>query len=563
MLRFLAFAVIGAAGVSATIGAALQVAAGIPSPSGVPLIWFTWFVGDGLGIIVLLPLCLMFSPGQREQWRGRRWMVAIPSLIMLTAITGGIMINAGLVQQQRDAQIAREADDAAAALVNEIALHKELLRGVTSHHAVTPFTKVQDFATLTESFLAAHPEIQAVSWNPIVPAADLASFVSAQRQATGDPGYDVWQRSAAGDRQPVRDRSRYVPVAFIEPLASNAPALGFDVNSDAIRAEAISRSLATGLPQLTAPIDLVQGSREETGALLFYPTINSDGSTDGFAVGVYRVNGLLGQTLDRGRWREWNFELTDVTPGQDPTVLAQRRVDAGDAAIPEAATAEPIAVGGRLWSLTAWPSAAALRDQAPVTSPLLLLAGLIIAFLLESFLLLLTGMEGRARREAEASHFESVHDELTGLLNRRGFFESLAAVRQRVADQQGSAVLMFGDLDGFKGVNDTLGHEAGDDLLRRVGTVLSGAVRERDVVARLGGDEFALIATDCDLDHAHRIAAAIRRQVSGLGIGMSLGLVPMAGSDVPLPDALMRAADAACYEAKHAGGATVRAASTR
>lgn len=108
----------------------------------------------------------------------------------------------------------------------------------------------------------------------------------------------------------------------------------------------------------------------------------------------------------------------------------------------------------------------------------------------------------------------ALNDELTGVANRRGFmaaFERELALARRDADRGG--VLVMIDLDGFKAINDTWGHQAGDAYLQTVAQVLGGCVRSSDIVARLGGDEFALILTGMSERHAAKRLAKIERHL--------------------------------------------------
>ena len=160
------------------------------------------------------------------------------------------------------------------------------------------------------------------------------------------------------------------------------------------------------------------------------------------------------------------------------------------------------------------------------------------------------------RRQALLREHQALHDSLTGLPNRAAF---LAAVdRLLAADARATVVLL--DLDGFKAVNDTHGHAAGDALLTEVGVRLRGELRTGEVAARLGGDEFALLL------HRTSDRAALRDRLDGLvdalsepveldgtpvAVGASLGTAqaPEQGRSV---DRLMRAADEAMYQCKRA-----------
>jgi diguanylate cyclase (GGDEF)-like protein/PAS domain S-box-containing protein len=153
------------------------------------------------------------------------------------------------------------------------------------------------------------------------------------------------------------------------------------------------------------------------------------------------------------------------------------------------------------------------------------------------------------------------HDTLTGLLNRRAFEEALDAHVARVRRYGAAGALLLLDLDGFKDVNDTLGHHAGDALLVRVAAALGERLRETDVLARLGGDEFAVLLPMESCDAATLVAGALVDVVRGLdaGVTASVGVAVVAdGEGAVTAEGLMIDADRAMYAAKGAGRDGVR-----
>ena len=149
-------------------------------------------------------------------------------------------------------------------------------------------------------------------------------------------------------------------------------------------------------------------------------------------------------------------------------------------------------------------------------------------------------------------------DPLTGLLNRRAALNELAWDVGRVADDESSAAIVLLDLDHFKRVNDTLGHEAGDDTLRHVAHVLSAFVRPTDHVCRWGGEEFLVILPNADEDLARYIAERLRLRLVDVGVTASFGVAAAEAADTVTR--WVRRADDAMYVAKHEGRNIVRVA---
>ena len=169
----------------------------------------------------------------------------------------------------------------------------------------------------------------------------------------------------------------------------------------------------------------------------------------------------------------------------------------------------------------------------------------------DGVLVALQDVTERRRRERGLSELAS-RDGLTGLWNRRRLEHELG----RVLAGPGAGVLLFVDLDAFKAVNDTLGHDAGDELLRRAARALESSVRRSDVVARVGGDEFAVLLpamTDREARAvADKISAAVRSVwPPGLAGGASVGVARAEGSSTPA--SVLAAADRAMYSLKRSG----------
>ena len=153
-------------------------------------------------------------------------------------------------------------------------------------------------------------------------------------------------------------------------------------------------------------------------------------------------------------------------------------------------------------------------------------------------------------------------DALTGLLNRGAFMDGLHRSLSRLHRDKGMAVLMYVDLDNFKHVNDTRGHQAGDDVLVEVRNIMLQHTRPTDMVARLGGDEFACWLTGADLAIARTRASQFLGRIGALAaksgssdrpLGMSIGIAAWSHQSQETLDALLARGDQAMYAAKRGG----------
>lgn len=148
-------------------------------------------------------------------------------------------------------------------------------------------------------------------------------------------------------------------------------------------------------------------------------------------------------------------------------------------------------------------------------------------------------------------------DSLIDLPNRRGFMRALERLIDRVRRYDEKAAMLYVDLDGLKAINDTFGHQAGDQALIQVARLLSGGSRKSDVVARLGGDEFGILLGHADEDSAHETATRLVDMIAGcefihggdaLPLSVAIGVGMIDGGDTP--EMVMARADEEMYRRK-------------
>lgn len=180
-----------------------------------------------------------------------------------------------------------------------------------------------------------------------------------------------------------------------------------------------------------------------------------------------------------------------------------------------------------------------------------------------SILRALKEKEERHKRERaeESLEYQAFHDGLTRLPNRRALEERFAAAREIAVRQKKKMAILFLDLDRFKAVNDTMGHRAGDLLLKEMAMRITSAMRKEDIVSRWGGDEFVVLATDLSLDAdvgelAEKILSFVKkpirigRDVFAITVSIGMSLFPDDGDDI---SSLLMKADTALHSVKKEG----------
>jgi len=172
----------------------------------------------------------------------------------------------------------------------------------------------------------------------------------------------------------------------------------------------------------------------------------------------------------------------------------------------------------------------------------------------------------KLRTLAQQLSYQASHDALTDLINRREFEIRLKSAILSAKEYNIPTTICYVDLDQFKVVNDTCGHNAGDKLLIQISKLMKDSLRSSDTLGRLGGDEFGILLIDCDIDAAAIIAENIRNAVEKFNfywenrvfrVGTSIGIAQITANTENLTD-LLSAADSACYVAKKHGRNQVR-----
>jgi diguanylate cyclase (GGDEF)-like protein len=479
---------------------------------------------------------------------------------ILAAVLGALSVASSDTAKTR---LAFRLTSAEVASTLGLAIQREEDLVVSASAFVTASTNVSasDFDRWAESVRAMrrYPELQNIGLLKLVPASGLASF---KAHMAADPLRPFGPRSVAPQEslavQPPGERPYYcfAVAGLARSAASYIPA-----NLDYC---ALAPALITG---------------RDTGLPSYAPFADGSSTTLGVETPVYRGGVVPLSLSDRQReFVGWVGELLE--PG---VVLERARAGHANLAVsfrydsasshvefisgsvpahPQSAT---ISLGNG-WTVQSFGAAVGGGVFADTNALSTLIGGTLLSLLFGLLLLVLATGRGRAlslvREKTRELSYQALHDALTGLPNRALVLDRAEQLLARGArDPSSRAGALFIDIDGFKQVNDNLGHAAGDQLLRIVGERLKGALREQDTVGRIGGDEFVVLIEAPDVETtldllAERLTKVLRapaelddgRKISSVTASIGIAVGAYASSD-----ALLRDADLALYAAKAAG----------
>ena len=356
-------------------------------------------------------------------------------------------------------------------------------------------------------------------------------------------------------------------IQWLEPMEGNEEVIGYNVAFSPDRLAALQSSQRTGKLELSGVIDLKQGGK----GLVIYAPVGKGDSNKGFIAGVFRMDVLAGDLLATDTPEHLQIGILN----RDKLVYQLNPdIDVSETTVSRASVSLPTLD----WSLLVRPSASWAESQLSgwprVTFLVMLCMGVLTSLttLLVQLILKRNQALLKTRRELdeEISQRQSVQqdlaklettDTLTGLANRRFFMEDLAHILGIADRQLRQVALIMIDLDRFQMLNDSLGHQFGDELLIKVSERLNDLSDERVIVGYSGGDEFMVCQQHVDsVDDVIYLLGQIKQcfaeefevqgERHGITATMGVAVYPQSGLDA---DTLLRNADIALYRAKDQG----------
>jgi diguanylate cyclase (GGDEF)-like protein len=503
------------------------------------------------------------SRGSTVRWRRGFWATVAVALLLGGSLAAALGARAVARSEAGKARLASHlaSNEIASTLTLALQHEEDLVVSASAFVAGNPGASAAGFDRWAESVHAMqrYPELRNLGLVELVPAARLRAFEARLAAAPVRPlGPD--SVGASGPLQILPPGSRPYYCFAVAGLARDAASY-----------------IPAGMDYCAIAPTLV--SARETGVATYAPVVGGATTSLGVETPVY-LGGRAPKTVAARRraFVGWLGEL--IVPGVvlararagHPSIAVRFRYSAGhtravfsSGAVPAHAIGRKIVLGNG-WTVQSFAAGVSSSVFASSHALVLLIAGVLLSATLGVLVLVLATGRRRAltlvhEKTRELSH-QALHDPLTGLPNRALVLDRAERMLARTARQPGAlAGALYIDIDGFKHVNDNLGHAAGDRLLRIAGERLQEAVREQDTVGRLGGDEFVVLV-EASADQvppdvlADRLTETLREPVELGDDGKLFSItasIGVAAGRYATPDDLLRDADLALYAAKAAG----------
>ena len=423
--RFLLLAAPVACLCNATLSTATLAAAGVLDAAAVAFTWWTWWIGDALGVLIAAPMVLTLIGRPRSAWLPRRATVALPLLAVTALLTVAAAAVARWDEQRLRSTFEREASTTANALAAWLDDPLQALHAVHGVFQVQPQASRENMREATAWWLQQEKlHLQAIGYAQRVARSQIAQFEAAVR-AEGPRDYRVFDRGApSGQLAPEAD---VIAIRYIEPQRRNAMALGANALSVEASAAAIRRTQSSGQAAASAGFRLTQEPSDQVGVVVYQALSGR---------GVVFVTLRMGDVLDsvlRSTGSKLRWCLSDASDGDAPRRLAG---PAGCDSAPRLVYSNERALqfAGRDWQLRVDARAEQIAEAQHANAWLFSVLGLIAASLLGALLLIVTARARRIEVEVE---------------------ERTQALRHEVAERQRTAEALRASEQQLRAILDT------------------------------------------------------------------------------------------------------------
>ena len=477
-------------------------------------------------------------------------------------------------------------DDFALTTLEKVQDSTEKLRAISTIVALSNELNYAKFENYIQQYYDDSQDWRIIEWQPIISGEDRETFENTVRD-NSFPDFYLWEPDQNGVPIPAEKRKVHVPVLYMVSTKTSINTTGLDLAWSDERISSKWRARDEGKSQLSRLFNIILAQDAKTapiGYAITLPVFNggivpTDSESrqrqiKGFLAGVYSLEDSLGQELSKLTTKGLHIRITDV--GSAEPVFVSSTISDSKNTPNLVFDKKTISILGRQWQISMSVTddyVNQVRSTNWLFTPyFLLIFCLLLLFLIRKLYKNnqeLTKVKTNLQQtllevKKSEQHFAELsrHDALTGLLNRRSFYEKIEDELSRSHRYQENLCLLMVDIDDFKNINDTYGHPIGDVVLTKLADTFRELSRENDILCRIGGEEFALLLINTNEQDsviiAERLCDAVAKTAiqidvtnTPLNLTISIGLTLCLQEDNI--SSIMSRADKALYQAKHKG----------
>ena len=380
--------------IAATVGCVSLLGAGLISFDQLFFSLFSWWIGDAVGVLLILPIMLAVFSWMEDRRRPHRWLLHVGPYALTFAVVSGVFVYAGRAEERRlTERFTQHADAAEFAIRKVFDLNAELLGGVESFYRSSERVTQDEFRQFVSRSLERNEGVRMLAWAPKVPANELSTF-----DGEGVEGFRL-KTFNPSDSGVLPVKPSYYPICYVEPAGRNQALFGLDLGSESIIEEALLRAVQTGALAMTAPIALMGERAGRSGVLAILPIYRNgrpqeEAHLQGFVIGSFDVEVIVDEALSVSESEaQVAVGIYDLGAGVGGQLLVEAPVSAGDQV-----RYANVAMLGRHWRLVMYPSSNYYVSSGDHRAWLLFGGGLLFAWLASCFLQSTAGHSARTER---------------------------------------------------------------------------------------------------------------------------------------------------------------------
>ncbi len=391
----------------ASVGISALLFGGVIAPEAFLFSWFTWWVGDVIGVVIMAPLLLILFAQPRQLWRERVLTVAIPLLVICVVVVVVFMRVSQSELERLELQFRDESAEMLEAVKSRLDGYTSELAVLERFYAASTFIDRDEFRRFVSPMLLNSPGLQTLEWLPRVLDSQRQQFED-QMRTSGYSQYRLTEHDAFQNLVVAGVRDEYFPVAYVEPYLGNEGIVGYDVASSATHLAALVQARDNGSVVMSEPIELLQFGSEQKGALLFFPVYEKGDlpatiplrqeRLQGFMLGVFGYRYMLDAVLMPFPKDMFFLSVLDVSDtssavpiyGAEGVVLNNNKQTVGWSGV--------IRVGERSLLFNFTPLAKYLDQHRTWQAWMVLAWGLLFASILGALLLIISGRSRKVQQ---------------------------------------------------------------------------------------------------------------------------------------------------------------------